>query len=71
MDGLKKDVYDKAAAYYEDYYNDFNKTHDTPFVDLGLAYIGFAQKYPHLSDFFLYLRVGSSQRHVRSGKRSR
>ncbi|SFB75701.1 TetR/AcrR family transcriptional regulator [Butyrivibrio sp. YAB3001] len=48
MDGLKKDVYDKAAAYYEDYYNDFNKTHDTPFVDLGLAYIGFAQKYPHL-----------------------
>ena len=48
MDGLKKDVYEKAAAYYEDYYNDFNKTHDVPFVDLGLAYIGFAQKYPHL-----------------------
>ncbi|WP_029230704.1 TetR/AcrR family transcriptional regulator [Butyrivibrio sp. VCB2006] len=48
MDGLKKDVYDKAAAYYEDYYNDFNKTHEVPFVDLGLAYIGFAQKYPHL-----------------------
>ena len=48
MDGLKKDVYDKAAAYYEDYYNDFAKTHEVPFVDLGLAYIGFAQKYPHL-----------------------
>ena len=48
MDGLKKDVYEKAAAYYEDYYNDFAKTHDVPFVDLGLAYIGFAQKYPHL-----------------------
>nr|WP_297704720.1 TetR/AcrR family transcriptional regulator [uncultured Butyrivibrio sp.] len=48
MDGLKKDVYDKAAAYYEDYYNEFNKSHDIPFVDLGLAYIGFAQKYPHL-----------------------
>ena len=48
MDGLKKDVYDKAAAYYEDYYNDFVKSHDVPFVDLGLAYIGFAQKYPHL-----------------------
>lgn len=48
MDGLKKDVYEKAAAYYEDYYNEFNKTHDVPFVDLGLAYIGFAQKYPHL-----------------------
>jgi AcrR family transcriptional regulator len=48
MDALKKDVYDKAAVYYEDYYNDFSKSHDVPFVDLGLAYIGFAQKYPHL-----------------------
>ena len=48
MDGLKKDVYDKAPAYYDDYYNDFVKSHDVPFVDLGLAYIGFAQKYPHL-----------------------
>ncbi len=48
MDGLKKDVYDKAAAFYEDYYNDFEKVHEVPFVDLGLAYIGFAQKYPHL-----------------------
>ncbi|MBQ9303150.1 TetR/AcrR family transcriptional regulator [Butyrivibrio sp.] len=48
MDALKIDVYNKAAAYYEDYYNDSAKTHETPFVDLGLAYIGFAQKYPHL-----------------------
>ena len=48
MDGLRKDGYDKETAYYEDYYNDFAKTHDVPFVDLGLAYIGFAQKYPHL-----------------------
>ncbi|MCR5102818.1 MAG: TetR/AcrR family transcriptional regulator [Butyrivibrio sp.] len=48
MDDLKKDVYDKTAAYYLDYYNNYNKTHDTPFVDLGLAYIGFAQKYPYL-----------------------
>ncbi len=48
MDELKRDVYEKATVYYEDYYKDFMKTHDTPFVDLGLAYIGFAQKYPHL-----------------------
>ena len=48
MDALKKDVYDKAAAYYEDYYNECDKSHEVPFVDLGLAYIGFAQKYPHL-----------------------
>ena len=48
MDALKKDVYDKAAVYYEEYYAEFQKNHDVPFVDLGLAYIGFAQKYPHL-----------------------
>ncbi len=48
MDALKKDVYDKAAEFYQDYYNDYDKTHDIPFVDLGLAYIGFAQKYPFL-----------------------
>lgn len=48
MDALKKDVYDKAAEYYQEYYGEFEKTHDVPFVDLGLAYIGFAQKYPHL-----------------------
>ena len=48
MDELKKDVYAKAAEYYEEYYNEFTKSHDCPFVDLGLAYIGFAQKYPHL-----------------------
>lgn len=48
MDALKKDVYDEAAIYYEAFYRDFNKSHELPFVDLGLAYIGFAQKYPHL-----------------------
>ena len=48
MDALKKDVYDKAAVYYEEYYAEFQKNHEVPFVDLGLAYIGFAQKYPHL-----------------------
>ena len=48
MDALKEDVYDKVAVYYEEYYAEFQKNHDVPFVDLGLAYIGFAQKYPHL-----------------------
>ena len=62
MDGLKKDVYDKAAAYYEDYYNDFNKTHEVPFVDLGLAYIGFAQKYPHLFRLLFISGQGTGNR---------
>ena len=62
MDGLKKDVYDKAAAYYEDYYNDFEKTHEVPFVDLGLAYIGFAQKYPHLFRLLFVSGQGADSR---------
>ena len=48
MDALKQDVYDKAAQYYEEYYAECKKNHEDPFIDLGLAYIGFAQKYPHL-----------------------
>lgn len=48
MDALKNDVFDKTARYYEEYYRACPKTHDTPFVDLGLAYIGFAQKNPWL-----------------------
>ncbi len=48
MDEMRVDVYDKAAEYYSDYYADYPKTHEVPFVDLGLACIGFAQKYPHL-----------------------
>ncbi len=63
MDDLKKDVYDKKALYYEDYYNDCIKVHDTPFVDLGLAYIGFAQKYPYL---FRLLFIGESEKFTKS-----
>ena len=48
MDELRKDVYSKTAEFYSEYYADCRKSHDVPFVDLGLAYIGFAQKYPHL-----------------------
>ena len=48
MDALKKDVYDKTAEFYLEYYDGCKKTNEVPFVDLGLAYIGFAQKYPHL-----------------------
>ena len=48
MDALKKDQNDKAAEYYQEYYAECSKNHDVPFVDLGLAYIRFAQKYPHL-----------------------
>lgn len=48
MGALKKDLYDKAASFYENYYREYLKTGEVPFVDLGMAYIGFARSYPHL-----------------------
>ena len=48
MDALKRDVYLRAASFYEEYYRAYTKLNDTPFVDLGLAYIGFAKLHPHL-----------------------
>ena len=48
MEALKMDVYARSAAFYADYYADYEKTNDTPFVDLGMAYISFARQYPHL-----------------------
>ncbi len=62
MDALKKDVYDKAAENYLEYYDKWEKTHETPFVDLGLAYIGFAQKYPHLFRLLFISQEGSGQK---------
>ncbi len=62
MDALKKDVYEKASEYYQEYYNDFEKTNGTPFVDLGLAYIGFAQKYPYLFKLLFVSEHGPASR---------
>ena len=43
MDELTAEVFDKAKAYYEDFCVNFERGHDTPFVDLGLCYIQFAK----------------------------
>ena len=48
MEELKVDVYERTAAFYEAYYEQYQKTNITPFVDLGMAYIDFALKYPNL-----------------------
>ena len=43
MEELGNELYDKAIEFFGEYYENFPKTHKTPFVDLGLAYIRFAQ----------------------------
>lgn len=44
MDELAKEVFQKAKAFYEDYCVNFKEVSDTPFVDLGLCYISFANE---------------------------
>ncbi|MBR0163649.1 MAG: TetR/AcrR family transcriptional regulator [Lachnospiraceae bacterium] len=48
MEALKKDVYDQAASFYESYTRRNKGDSTTPFVNLGMAYIGFAREHPHL-----------------------
>ena len=44
MEELGEDLYNKAIGYFNDFYGKFPKTSDTPFVNMGLAYIRFAQE---------------------------
>lgn len=44
MEELGEELYGKAVQFFNDYYENFPKISDTPFVNLGLAYIRFAQE---------------------------
>ena len=67
MSDLKKDVYEKAVEFYDEFYDASDKSHDVPFVDLGLCYINFAQKNPHLFRLlFLADKAGREAEEVKS-----
>lgn len=44
MDEVAEEVFVKAMEYYNEYYKNYQKGSGLPFVDLGMAYIAFAQK---------------------------
>ena len=48
MDELKRDVVAKAIAFFEDFWKNSKREYETPFLDLGLSYISFAQKETNL-----------------------
>ena len=48
MEELYVDLFAKAVDSFEEYYQAFPKTTVVPFVNLGLAYILYAQKYPNV-----------------------
>lgn len=48
MEELNQELFVQAREYFEQYYENAEHTHDTPFVDLGLAYIQFAKEETNL-----------------------
>ncbi len=48
MEELWAAVYEKAVAFFRDYYDLYPRTSATPFANLGMAYIAFAREEKHL-----------------------
>ena len=62
MEALGAELFDEVIAYFEAYYENFPKKSDTPFANLGLTYIRFAQDNPKL----FQLLFDSENRHGKS-----
>lgn len=48
MDELWVAVYEKAALFFQEYYDKFPRKSNIPFANLGMAYIAFAREEKHL-----------------------
>ena len=48
MEELSQAIYDRAIAYYNEFVSRFEQVDDTPFVNMGLAYIKFAEEESNL-----------------------
>jgi len=55
MDELCQDVYEKAVTFFHDFYSLYPKNGETPFANLGMAYISFAREEKHLFEL-LFLK---------------
>lgn len=44
MEEVQEDVLEQAIVFFEEFYDNYPKSQAVPFVNLGLAYISFAQK---------------------------
>lgn len=51
MEELYVDLFSKSLEFFDKYVSEFPRTTVVPFVSLGQAYIGFAQKYPNVFKF--------------------
>lgn len=48
MEELQEDYTGRAVAYFGEFYKEYPRRYEEPFVDLGMAYISFAEKHKHL-----------------------
>lgn len=55
MDDCIKDVFEDALLYFDKFYAESDKGSYVPFVNLGLAYISFAEKEPNVFSY-LFMR---------------
>ena len=61
MDELWSAVYEKAVAFFQDYYSLYPRTGKTPFANLGMAYIAFAREEKHLFEL-LFVNSGPNRK---------
>jgi len=51
MEDCINDIFESSYLFFDEFYNDFDKNSRIPFVNLGMAYIAFAEKEPNLFKF--------------------
>ena len=56
MEDCLNDVYEDTLLYFDEFYNKYDKGSHIPFVNLGMAYISFAEKEPKLFSFLFMTR---------------
>lgn len=61
MEDLNKELFDQARAYFEVFYEDADKTHEIPFVDLGISYIQFARTQTNLFRLLFLSKLDEDQ----------
>lgn len=72
MTELGELIFEKAIVYFDDYYDQFVRGSETPFVDLGMAYIHFASAEPKLFQllFLSENKRGKSMYEILNGSKS-
>lgn len=61
MDELNKELFSMARSYFEEFYEASEKSHEVPFVDLGLSYIQFAKSETNIFKLLFLSKLDEEQ----------